>query len=112
MVPKPREVYLVPFPFADASAAKQRPAMIISKEKYAQESGLSIVCSLSTNETLPFTLKITDADLEFGNLYGHSSSVLYGTLFTVDNRHLGKRILKLNAKAYTAVIEKLKELLG
>ena len=107
MIPKPREVFLIPFPFSDASTSKQRPAMIISNERYAQETGLSIVCAFTTNETLPCSLIITEADLEFGSLYGRSSAILCGSLFTVDNKLLGKRILKLKAKAYSAAIEKL-----
>ncbi len=112
MFPKPREVFLVPFPFSDATAVKQRPALVLSKEKYAEKTGLCIVCSISSNEKLPCTIRITDADLEFGSLYGHSSAVLYGTLFTVDVGNMGKKILKLKPKPYLTAMEKLKELLG
>jgi mRNA interferase MazF len=112
MIPKPREVFLVPFPFSDASASKQRPAMVISTEKYAKETDLCIVCALSTNETLLHSFRIVDSDLEYGSLYGHSSAVLYGSLFTVKNGLLGKKVLKLKAKTFSAIVGKLQSLIA
>jgi mRNA interferase MazF len=112
MNPKPREIYLLPFPFADMSRTKQRPAMVISTEKFTEETGLCIVCSVSTNETLPCSRIISEADLEYGSHYGHSSAVLYGTLSTVETSLLGKRILKLKAQPFSEIMAKLGKLLG
>jgi mRNA interferase MazF len=112
MIPKPREVYLLPFPFADMSRTKQRPGMVISTEKFTEETGLCIVCSISTNESLPCAHRITDADLEYGRLYGHSSAVLYGALSTVENGLLGKRILKLKTQPFSEIMAKLGKILA
>lgn len=111
MIPKPREVYLSIFPFSDLSSSKKRPVLVLSRERFNQESGGCIVCALSTNETLPYSDIISDSDLEFGSLYGGRSAVNYGDVFTADLQLLEKRILKLKAGTYERIIGKLKELI-
>lgn len=111
MHPKPREIYLVPFPYSDLSSSKLRPAIVLSRETFNEETGLCIVCAITSNPSLPYSLEIADSDLESGQFLGHSSSVLYGKLFTVESSILAKRILKMKQQKFSEISEKLKGLI-
>ena len=45
---KPGDIVLVRFPFTDLSAAKQRPALVISPDAYAVRHGDVVVLALTS----------------------------------------------------------------
>lgn len=48
-VPKRGEVILVPFPFAELSATKSRPAVVVSGIEFFQSEGKIIVAAITSN---------------------------------------------------------------
>lgn len=110
MAPRPREVYITQFPFSDPTSSKVRPVLILSSETH-NKHGASIVCAITTNETLDFSVHINEKDLDYGKLYGQSSDVLYSVVFTIDNDLLQKRILRLKSEKFDEIAKRLKELI-
>lgn len=48
MAYKRGDVVLVPFPFADAGAAKTRPALVVSEPEYEAETGNLIIAQITS----------------------------------------------------------------
>ncbi len=108
MHPKQREVYLAEFPYSGLSSLKLRPTLVLTNEKFNEETGLCIICMITSNPTHPYSHPLSDSDLEYGKFLGHSSFVIYGSVFTMDSSKLAKRILKVKAQKFSEISEKLK----
>lgn len=67
------DIVLVPFPFTDLSAAKRRPALVLTGSAYHETSG-DFVAAYVTSEPQrePWAVRITNADLESGGLVAPS----------------------------------------
>lgn len=64
----PGDVVVIPFPFTDQSAAKQRPALVLSGADF-NRSGDMIVCAMTSNlAQAPASLVITPDDMQTGRL--------------------------------------------
>ncbi|HLD02852.1 MAG TPA: type II toxin-antitoxin system PemK/MazF family toxin [Candidatus Nanoarchaeia archaeon] len=76
------EVVVLPFPFSDFSAFKNRPAMIIAK----MDGDDVVLCQITgTKRNDGYTIDLTDANFEVGNLMG-DSLIRANKLFTVDQK--------------------------
>ncbi len=57
------DVILVPFPFAELTATKARPAIVVSGDEYAQTEGKVIVAAITSNVHArigPTTFRLTE----------------------------------------------------
>lgn len=68
-MPKQGEIVLIPVPFSDLSARKQRPVIVISNETYNHKTEDFVVVAMTSNpKTGDYSFTITSDDLVSGNL--------------------------------------------
>ncbi len=61
--PKRGDIVLVPFPFAELTAAKARPAVVVSGERYARTERKIVVAAITSNvqaRTGPMDFHLTE----------------------------------------------------
>ncbi len=106
-----KDIILVPFPFSDQSGTKNRPAAIISADKFNESSPDVIACAITSNTAAsPYTVFIRREDWKDG-LYSESC-VKAGTIGSLDKRIILKKIGRLGAERFGEVMRKVKEILG
>jgi len=103
------DVVLVPFPFTDLSATKQRPAIVLSpKQLYTQRSDLVVAAitsqipdALSDDEVL-----LSDAELRTGGL-PKRSIVKLGKIFAIHKGLIRKKLGRIPQSTLDEVMKKL-----
>lgn len=103
------DVVLVKFVFADEKGAKQRPALIISTDRYHQARREAILAAITSNigRLLLGDYKIK-AWRESGLLY---PSIVTGIVRTIKQDMIATRMGELPAAELQAVEDKLREIL-
>lgn len=106
-----RDIVIIPFPFTDLSANKQRPALVISTTDFNRKN-LDVVCCMITShfESSADHVAILDGDCEMGPM-GKESVVKPFRLFTVSKSMIIKRYNKLGIPRAKIVIEELKKII-
>jgi mRNA interferase MazF len=90
------DIVVVPFPFVDAWATKNRPALIVSSEKYFNKQlGHTLLAMITSTQHNPWPLDIEIEEPEKCGLL--KSSIIRLKLFTLDNRLIKTRIGRLSA---------------
>ena len=77
------DVVVVPFPFTDRRAAKRRPALAISTERFGIESSHTVLAMIASAKNPAWPLDVT-IDATRAGL--HAPSKVRMKLFTLDNR--------------------------
>ena len=73
---KQRDIALVPFPFSDLSGQKLRPVLILSNDRYNQQSADVLVCGLtSIIRQTPYSITVDVTDVEQSGTLRHKSRV-------------------------------------
>ena len=105
------DIVIVPFPFTDLSAAKQRPVLIISRNEYNSNTEDVITCGITSNfaDTL-HSVFIDNTHLLNGQI-PVPSRIKVDKLFTVHQSIIKKKLCKLNKKTFEKVKEELFNLL-
>ena len=99
-----RDIVLVPFPYSDLSAAKQRPALIISNNKMKEDK----ICCLITSVHAPEGIEIRKGACEQGSLPFESWVKAY-RLFTVNDRIIRKKLCRVTPKFHERVLASLND---
>lgn len=108
----PGEIVLVPFPFTDLSAAKSRPALVLSNEGFNASGADVIVCALTSNlANSAASVLVASDDLERGALAA-PSRVKVAKLATLQKALVRKRVGRLAAPAMARVMRELEAVLG
>lgn len=69
MKPRQGDIVLIPVPFTDLSSRKRRPVVVVSSDKYNDESADIVVVAMTSNPSLtPWALPITLGDVRAGRL--------------------------------------------
>ena len=69
MTPKPGDLVLVPFPFANLRAVKRRPALVLSTEAYNRSGSDLLVCAVTSNlQNTSHSVLLSGRDMETGVL--------------------------------------------
>jgi mRNA interferase MazF len=108
----PGTVVLVPFPFTDLSGRKQRPAIVVSLERFHDED--VVVCAVTSQvpRTLSrWELALSADDLEERRL-PKPSVILVGKLFTIHRELIVGRYGRLRNQKLAEVLGRLRELFG
>lgn len=88
-------VWLLPFPFADSTASKRRPAVVLSRENtFNAKVGHSVMAMITTAKYSKWPLDTIIKDLASAGLT--SPCVIRMKLFTLDHRLAVKRLGKLS----------------
>ncbi|MGL5873747.1 MAG: type II toxin-antitoxin system PemK/MazF family toxin [Xenococcaceae cyanobacterium] len=99
-----RDIILVKFPFSDLSAAKVRPALVISSDRYHSKYQDAVVLAITSNlSALEYKVFIENQDLEVGSL-PVKSAVRVDKPFSV----LQSKVLKVQGKLKTQKFEEVK----
>ncbi|MBI5388953.1 type II toxin-antitoxin system PemK/MazF family toxin [Candidatus Woesearchaeota archaeon] len=98
-----RDVLIVPFPFTDLSTIKQRPVLVLSKDKYNSTCDDIITCGITSNVTDDdYSVLLEERNLEEGFL-PKISRIKVDKLFTIEKSRVIKKIAKINEKIFEEV---------
>ena len=90
------DIIIVPFPFSDLSAIKQRPVLILSKDVDNQFSEDIITCGITSNlKNANYSVLINNEDLKEG-LIPRPSRIKLDKLFTVKKEIIIKKVARVN----------------
>ncbi len=99
-----RDIILVKFPFSDLSAAKVRPALVISNNRYNSKYQDVVVLAITSNfSPLEYKVFVENQDLEAGNL-PVKSPVRTDKPFSV----LQSKVIKIQGKLAIQKLEEVK----
>lgn len=97
MIYEPFDVVVVPFPFTDTNASKNRPAVVLSSNKnFGQATGHSVMAMITSARNAPWQLDSTMSDWHKAGL--PHASVIRMKFFTLDNRFITRKIGALSPK--------------
>jgi len=100
---------VVPFPFTDSSAAKRRPALVLSTQAFNDRAAHVVLAMITSRENRAWPLDVEIHDLPHAGL-GHPS-VVRMKLFTLDERFILRKAGALGAADRAAVQRALGRLL-
>ena len=104
-------VVRVPFPFTDRSAAKNRPALVLSaRAAFNAPAGHSVMAMITSQSNPPWPLDCTITDLASAGL--PAPSKVRFKLFTLDHRLVMGQVGTLSAADIQTVRNALTQLLG
>lgn len=103
------EVVLVPFPFTDLTAIKQRPALVISPERLNKVRADVVVAAITSQ--IPDALGedevlLSDADLRAAGL-PKRSIVKLGKIFTIHQGLTRKKLGHISQSTLEKILQKL-----
>lgn len=106
-----KDIVVVPFPYTDQTGFKNRPALVLSSDKFNRSSQEVVACAITSNITQDdFTVMIKPEDWK-GGVYSESC-IKVGVIFTMNRALAAKRIGRLGAERFSEVRKKLDEILG
>lgn len=104
------DVVLVPFPFTDQSAAKKRPAVVVSAAAYNAERPDLIVMAVTSQARAENSFDIPLADWPQAGLI--KASVVKPVIATIERPLVIKRLGRLSEKDRRALAEGIQRALG
>lgn len=105
------DIVIVPFPFTDLSATKQRPVLILSKKEYNATVEDVITCGITSNREDTFhSILIDNKDVMMGQI-PVASRIKVDKLFTVHQGIIKKRVARLSKETFSRVKEELFKLI-
>lgn len=104
------DVILVPFPYTDLSAAKQRPALVLSNAAFNAASPDLVVCAMTSNlMDSGHSVLVGPQDMETGALKV-PSRVKVGNVASLEKRIVRKRLGRVKATAFAQVMREFETL--
>jgi mRNA interferase MazF len=105
--PEQGDIVLIPVPFTDLSSQKRRPVIVISSDDYNRRGVDIIVVAMTSNPTaVPFSFRITSADLVEGSL-NRPGTVRVDKVYTLAQSIVVKRF----AKTSSHIVQRIRQLL-
>jgi mRNA interferase MazF len=100
---KQGEILIVPFPFSDLSTIRQRPVLVISNNKYNENSEDIITCGITSNiKDSQFSVLIDNNNLLEGNI-PIKSRIKVDKLFTLEKNIVIKKIARVKEEIFNQV---------
>lgn len=100
---KPFAVIVVPFPFADSTAVKRRPALVLSAQAFNDRAAHVVLAMITSRENRGWPLDTEIRDLGAAGL--SHASVVRMKLFTLDERFVLRKAGAL-AEADRAAVQR------
>lgn len=101
------DIVLMPFPYSDLTASKQRPALILSNEKLKGENH---ICCLITSVHAEKTIELKKEDCING-LLPFQSFVKPERMFTIDERIIRKKLCGIKKAVQKRIVQRIVDLL-
>ena len=106
----PGDVVLVPFPYTDLSAAKQRPALVLTNAPFNGGGQDLVLCAITSNlASSANSVLVGDADMESGRLAA-PSRVKVAKVVTLNKSIVRKRVGRVKASAFAMVMREFEAL--
>ena len=103
------DVVVLPFPFADLSASKRRPALVLA---LADGYGDLILCMITSQSARDRSaIAITSADFESGGL-PHQSSIRPNRLFTAESGIVLRKAGHLSVPKVQQVVQEIIQIIS
>ena len=97
------DVLIVPFPFTDLSAIKQRPVLVLSKKEYNNKTDGIITCGITSNlKDSENSVLIENKNLLNGEIPA-TSRIKVDKLFTIEKSIIKKRLAKIDIETFDKV---------
>lgn len=104
------DVVVTPFPFADLSMERKRPALVLSPlEAFGAQTGVAIIAMITTGRASQWPFDVSITDLEAAGL--RHECVVRMKLAAIDFRRIGPKLGKLAREDAAAVSASLRRLL-
>lgn len=106
------DLVLLPFPFTDLSAAKRRPALIVSPDRLHQHVDDVILVAVTSHvptSLTEFDMPLRSSDLALGRL-PKPSVIKLGKIFTAHRGLIVKRAGHLQNESLATVLARLRQL--
>ena len=106
------EIVLVPYPFTDLTAIKQRPVLILSNNRYNRHTEDIVTCGITSNvKNEDYSVMIENKDLAEGNL-PVTSRIKVDKLFTLSQELVEKKIARIKKEKFQEVQKELMRLIS
>lgn len=110
MIYEPFDIVIVPFPFADSSTSKKRPALILSSfEQFGKHINHSVMAMITSALHNPWPLDVKIENLNMAGL--NSSSIIRMKLFTLDHRFVLKKCGRLSPSDQKECLKSINQLI-
>ncbi len=104
------DIVVVPFPFTDLSATKQRPALVISITGYNDGKEDVITCAITSNlQNSDYSVLVSNNGLSEGTI-PTESRIKVDKLFTISQSLVKKKVAKVRVELFTKVKAELQKL--
>jgi len=104
------DLLLVPFPFSDQSGKKVRPVIVISNEKFNENSEDVLVVGVTSSSSRDaYTINLANKDLDGGNLLT-PCYVKIENILKIDKELVIKKIGKINKSKLKEITKKISEI--
>jgi len=104
-----REIVLVPFPYSDLTASKQRPALIISNSLVNKSEDR--ICCLITSNSINEGILIENKNFESGKL-PFKSWVKVNRIFTVNEKIIRRKLCIINKDFHKRLLVEINRILS
>lgn len=109
-MPEQGDILLVPIPFTDLSSQKRRPVIVVSNNRYNQNTTDLVVVAMTSNPVeAAYSFTITSADLEKGKL-NHPGKVRVDKIYTISKSIVVKTFGRVNEPVLARIRKELSEL--
>jgi len=99
------DVLIVPVPFSDLSAAKQRPVIVVTPRSYMEEANGDFIAVAVTSNPLerPHSMKLVDDDLEEGR-FPKPSRVRADKIFNLHRDQVKRRFGRIRKDTIVKIV--------
>lgn len=111
MIPKQRDVLLIPIPFTDLTSVKRRPVLVLSNDSYNNSQEDIIIAAITSNiRDIRYGIKFDNEDLQEGFLQ-RTSQIRIDKIYTLNKKIILRRFGKLKQDRYKDVVNSLLRLI-
>jgi len=112
MLPRQRDIVLIPIPFSDLTSTKRRPVVILSNDQHNERSEDVLVAAMTSKlSRIPYSVRVKPADLAEGILR-KESLIRADKVYTLSKAIILKRFGRISQGVFHQVIAQLDLLLG
>jgi len=99
------DVLIVPVPFSDMSATKQRPVIVITPQSYMEEANGDFIAVAVTSNSLerPHSMELVDDDLEEGR-FPKPSRVRADKIFNLHRDQVKRRFGRIKKETLMRIV--------
>ena len=109
---KQGDILLIPFPYSDLSATKQRPVLVLSNTSYNLVNQDIVVAAITSNlASRDYFIRITTDDLDVGQLKVESG-ILADKIYTLSSRIVNKKFGHLKSDCLLKVKQQIEKLIS